>query len=359
MTQILELKLDRKSAIIALGGGVTGDLSGFCAASYLRGISFIQVPTSLLAQVDSSVGGKVGINHPIGKNLIGAFKQPELVLIDPETLKTLPEAEFLSGMAEVIKYGLIRDQKLFELIKNNVEAIRSLDEALLNKIISRCCQIKAQVVQEDEKENSLRAILNFGHTFGHAFEKNTNYKKYRHGEAISAGMVYAGKLSRRMGMLGKEDYHKMVDLFRAFNLPIEVDQNPDETIVAMKSDKKVIGDKQKFILIKRIGQVIISEIVPPRTVLAALSESDASELDKIPDPEEEMDEKLPLAGLDDAIGSNDETGLLNVLENDAPLSEETAESNAETEATETNSEEETLSNDESSSENTSSDGDSD
>jgi len=196
--QLAAARLERGSFVVALGGGVVGDLAGFVAATYLRGVDFVQIPTTLLAQVDSSVGGKVGINLKAGKNLVGAFYQPKLVLCDLDTLKSLPKREFRAGMAEVIKYGIIWDAKLFQILETQIKGILKLDLSLLEQVVARCCQIKAKVVGQDEKEGGLRAILNYGHTIGHAIEAITRYGTYLHGEAISVGQVAAGHLSEAL-----------------------------------------------------------------------------------------------------------------------------------------------------------------
>ncbi len=255
--QIDDFHTDRHSIIIALGGGVVGDLAGFVAASYARGLSFMQIPTSLLAQVDSSVGGKVGINLPNSKNMVGAFWQPKQVLIDPAVLHTLDEANFIAGMAEVIKYGLIMDIDLFEYIEANVDAIKSRDLDLLAKIISWCCQCKAAIVQEDETESTgRRAILNYGHTYGHAIESVFGYGEYLHGEAISIGMVCAARLARDLEMVGNEFCDRQSAIFEAIGLPTRCPEEQHAAMLeAMMRDKKVVGGVLKFILPTRIGHV--------------------------------------------------------------------------------------------------------
>ncbi len=261
-TALLMNSFDRKSPLVALGGGVIGDLTGFAAATYMRGIPFAQVPTTLLAMVDSSVGGKTGVNHPMGKNMIGAFYQPKKVLMDLAVLKTLPREEFLSGMAEVIKYGVIRDADFFEYLEKNREKILQLDPDALAHIIQRSCEIKADVVSRDEREGGLRAILNFGHTVGHAIETAENYTM-RHGEAIAIGMVYASRLSHAAGLCDAALPQRVEQLVRAYGLPTGLGvlkRKPSviELMDTMQVDKKAEGGKVKFVLPKKIGEVVIT-----------------------------------------------------------------------------------------------------
>ncbi len=258
--ELLKSRFDRSSLLIAVGGGVVGDLTGFIASTYMRGIKFIQVPTTLLAQVDSSVGGKTGVNHPLGKNMIGSFYQPSLVFIDIDTLKTLPPREFYAGMAEVIKYGVIADGEFFNFLTTNRKDILSLGDSII-RVIRRSCEIKADVVSKDEKEAGLRAILNFGHTIGHAIETVTGYRKYLHGEAIAIGMCAAAELAVRMQVFQKSDVNLIKDLVRQFNLPADIptDLNIDEMLNAMEIDKKAKEGKLKFILPEQIGKVRIEE----------------------------------------------------------------------------------------------------
>jgi 3-dehydroquinate synthase len=260
--ELLKSRFDRSSLLIALGGGVVGDITGFVASTYMRGIRYVQVPTSLLAQVDSSVGGKTGVNHPLGKNMIGAFYQPSLVMIDIDTLSTLPKREFYSGMAEIIKYGVIADRTLFDFLKTNKEGILSLGDDII-KIIKRSCEIKADVVSKDERESGIRAILNFGHTIGHAIETATGYKKFLHGEAIGIGMCTAAGLAVRMGIFQKSEAKLIKDLVRMYQLPAEIpeDINVSEIIGAMEIDKKVKAGKLRFVLPESIGIVKIMEDV--------------------------------------------------------------------------------------------------
>ena len=264
-------KLDRNSLIVALGGGVVGDIGGFAAATFMRGIPFIQIPTSLLAQVDSSIGGKVAVNHPRGKNMIGSFYQPKAVFIDTETLSTLPAPELVAGLVEVIKYGVIKDAELFEYIEKSLYDILQLNHNALLKIIATSCQIKASVVEEDEKEKHLRAILNYGHTIGHAIETVTNYKKYRHGEAVAIGMLYAARIAIDMGLTDNTVFERQISLIKRLGLPIHTGLNPEEIIKTLYVDKKVISGRLRFILPTKIGEVIISDQVTEEILYRILS----------------------------------------------------------------------------------------
>lgn len=264
--KLIALKADRQTPLIALGGGVIGDMTGFVAATYLRGVPFIQVPTTLLAQVDSSVGGKTGVNHRKGKNLIGAFYQPKFVYIDVDTLKTLDRREMKAGLAEVIKYGVIKDAKLFKYLENNIDILtqdlklKTQNAALLH-IVKRSCAIKASVVEADEREGGLRAILNFGHTFGHAVEAVTKYKEYKHGEAVAIGMVFAANLSRKEGLCGKNVVERITDLIKNAGLPTEPPDFPRNSYLkAMEIDKKVIGGELRFVLVEKIGRVRMEKV---------------------------------------------------------------------------------------------------
>jgi len=266
-------RLERKSFVVALGGGVVGDLAGFVAASYLRGIPFVQVPTTVLAQVDSSVGGKTGINLKAGKNLVGAFYQPKLVLCDLATLDTLPMRELRSGLAEIIKYGIIYDAAFFRRLEQQIEAALNRDPAVLAKIIARCCAIKAEVVSQDETETGLRAILNFGHTIGHAIEAISGYGKYLHGEAISIGQVCAARLSEKILGLPAADSERIRVLFELAGLPTKVRFNAaqkQKLLAAMKLDKKVSQGEIKFVLARQIGQVEIGQRATERDVLSVI-----------------------------------------------------------------------------------------
>ena len=268
--QLAAHRLERKSFIIALGGGVVGDLAGFVAATYLRGIDFVQVPTTLLAQVDSSVGGKVGVNLKAGKNLVGAFHQPRLVLADLATLATLPAREFRAGLAEVIKYGIIYDAKFFTRLERALPRLLRRETKPLAEVIARCCAIKAQVVGQDETEGGLRAILNFGHTLGHAIENISGYGKYLHGEAISIGQVAAAELSPA---LPASEAERIRTLFQRAGLPVTVRLGAAQRkklFAAMRLDKKVSGGEIKFVLAKKIGRVVWGQRVTEAAVNAAL-----------------------------------------------------------------------------------------
>lgn len=268
---LIQQGFDRSSGLIALGGGVIGDITGFAAATFLRGVPFIQVPTTLLAQVDSSVGGKTAVNHPLGKNLIGAFYQPRHVHIDVETLTTLPSREFAAGMAEVVKYGIIRDREFFAWLGAHRDALLRLDFEALIHTVKRSCQIKANVVENDEKELSLRAILNFGHTFGHAVEALTKYGEYRHGEAIAIGMVVAAAAACRLGLCSEQEVDRIRDLVVSFGLPV----NPPafslgEYLQAMGRDKKVQEGVLRLVLNRGIGECLIEEVGDPEPLFSAV-----------------------------------------------------------------------------------------
>ncbi len=250
-------RIERNSFIVALGGGVVGDLAGFVAATYLRGISLVQIPTTLLAQVDSSVGGKVGVNLPAGKNLVGSFHQPRFVICDRATLASLPDREYKAGLAEVIKYGIIYDAQFFTQLDQNVDLLMNRDPAFLDLVIARCCQIKAAIVGKDEKESGLRAILNFGHTIGHGLEAITGYGRLLHGEAISIGQIAAARLSHMRLGLSKHDVERITSVFQRVGLPITIVLDASERrslLEAMNLDKKVVSGGIKFVLIKSIGE---------------------------------------------------------------------------------------------------------
>jgi 3-dehydroquinate synthase len=254
--RLVDARLDRESAIIALGGGVIGDLTGFTAATFQRGVPLVQVPTTLLAQVDSSVGGKTAVNHPGGKNLIGAFHQPRLVWIDVATLKTLPRREVQAGMTEIIKHAAILGPQLFELLEAEIEAVMALDEALLIEVVRQNCAIKAAVVAQDERESGHRAVLNFGHTLGHAIEMLTEYRGYLHGEAVAIGMAFAARLSHARGLCEASVRDRIIALLQRAALPTEI---PKELVgrhlaLAVEADKKVSGGKVKFVCIEDIGR---------------------------------------------------------------------------------------------------------
>jgi 3-dehydroquinate synthase len=261
----IEAKLERSSTLLALGGGVIGDMTGFAAATWLRGINFIQVPTSLLAMVDASVGGKTGVNHPQGKNLIGAFYQPRQVIINPTVLKTLPVREFRAGMAEVIKYGVIWDRELFEALEqaDAIDNLETIDEQLLSMILARSCQAKADVVSQDEKEGGIRAILNYGHTIGHAIESLTNYDRFVHGEAVAIGMVAAGAIAVALNLWSEEEQQRQINLIQKASLPTNIPATIaiEDLIEALNHDKKVKAGKVRYILPTTLGEAIISDQV--------------------------------------------------------------------------------------------------
>jgi 3-dehydroquinate synthase len=267
-------RLERSAAIVALGGGVIGDMAGFAAATWLRGVHFIQLPTSLLAMVDASIGGKTGVNHPQGKNLIGAFHQPRLVLIDPQVLTTLPAREFRAGMAEVIKYGIIWDVNLFEQLEaaQRLDQRRYVSDALLQMILAKSCQAKAHVVSKDEKEAGLRAILNYGHTIGHAVESLTGYRRVNHGEAVAIGMVAAGHIAREMAMWTSAECDRQTALLEKTGLPtaIPAGLDLDAILDSLKSDKKVKDGKVRFVLPQHIGSVTVTDQVSPQVVRTVL-----------------------------------------------------------------------------------------
>ena len=272
--QLAAHRLERKSFIVALGGGVVGDLAGFVAATYLRGIDFVQVPTTLLAQVDSSVGGKTGVNLRAGKNLAGAFYQPRLVLCDLDALKTLPEREYSAGLAEVIKCGIIFDDQLFSQLERVLPKILKRDSKALAEIIARCCEIKAEVVSQDETETGLRAILNFGHTIGHAIENSSGYGKLLHGEAISIGQAAAAKISQRISGLPERDVERIVTLFERTGLPVQIKLNSGQRrklFAAMLLDKKASGGEIKFVLAEKIGKVVWGQKVSQALVEEVLT----------------------------------------------------------------------------------------
>ncbi len=260
--ELLKHRLDRASALIALGGGVIGDITGFVASTYMRGISFLQVPTTLLAQVDSSVGGKTGVNHPLGKNMIGTFYQPRLVWADIDTMKTLPRRELLAGMAEVIKYGIIRDEDFFAFLEKSWDSILDLEPSSLIHIIRRSCEIKADVVSKDERESGLRAILNYGHTIGHAVETVTGYTAYLHGEAVAIGMSIEARLSVLLNLAVNTDVERIKSLLSLYNLPYELPAgiSKDSLLSAMKIDKKALAGEMRFVLPEKIGAMRVEEV---------------------------------------------------------------------------------------------------
>ncbi len=262
MDALMLSKLSRNEPLIALGGGVVGDMTGFAASCYRRGIPFIQIPTTVLAQVDSSVGGKTAINHPHGKNMIGAFYQPKLVWVDPLVLNTLAPKEVRAGLAEVIKYGLIRDQQFFNWLNEHIPQLLALDAATISETILRSCAHKAEVVMADETEQGQRALLNLGHTFGHAIESMTHYTTYLHGEGVSLGTIMAARLSEQLGYAAEGLERKVTDIFMRAELPTEIPQFPaDEWLDAMGHDKKNVGSLIRYILLRDIGDAFIAEQV--------------------------------------------------------------------------------------------------
>jgi len=273
LTQLLENRAARDTTLIALGGGVIGDMGGFAAACYQRGIPFIQVPTTLLSQVDSSVGGKTAVNHPLGKNMIGAFYQPKAVFIDTNSLSTLPDREFYAGMAEVIKYGIMYDGDFFTWIEDQTTAIKNRDADALRYLITKCCSIKAEVVNLDEKEHGVRALLNLGHTFGHAIEAEKGYGVWLHGEAVAAGMVLATKLAVLRNWITASECSRIQRLLMLFNLPIigPADMSADRYIKHMQHDKKVLSGKMRFIVPTSIGSAKVIDDVKNEELTTILS----------------------------------------------------------------------------------------
>ncbi|MBU0686552.1 MAG: 3-dehydroquinate synthase [Candidatus Margulisbacteria bacterium] len=278
---LVKIKAHRDSTIVAFGGGVIGDLAGFVAATYMRGVTLVQIPTTLLAQVDSSIGGKTGVNHPKGKNLIGVFCQPQLVYIDVKTLTTLPERELQTGLAEVVKYGVIADDAFFKFVETNVAHLTTAafetDEKMRaamkvwERIVEESCKIKARVVSKDERESGLRMILNFGHTIGHSIETVTKYAKYNHGEAVAVGMVAAIKLSNTMGITDAKQVERLESLLQKLNLPTSVDKLSSRKIFNnLLLDKKVKGEKLHFVLPDKIGKVVIKTDIPDAKIKKVL-----------------------------------------------------------------------------------------
>jgi len=270
---LLTARHDRRTTIIALGGGVIGDMAGFAAACYQRGVDFIQVPTTLLSQVDSSVGGKTGINHPLGKNMVGAFYQPKAVLIDTATLRTLPPRELSAGLAEVIKYGLICDAPFLDWLETHMEALLALEPTALNEAIERSCAAKARVVGADERESGIRATLNLGHTFGHAIETHMGYGVWLHGEAVAAGTVMALEMSRRLGWIDAAERDRSMRLLRAAGLPIVPPQEmtPAHFLEHMAVDKKVIDGQLRLVLLSRLGEAVVTADYPGNILDETLS----------------------------------------------------------------------------------------
>jgi len=272
---LLSKKFDRNTTLIALGGGVIGDITGFAAASYQRGVHFIQIPTTLLAQVDSSVGGKTGINHPLGKNMIGAFYQPRVVIADTNTLNTLEDRQLSSGIAEVIKYGLIRDTEFLEWQEDYIDHLVERDPDALAYAIERSCRNKAEIVAADERESGQRALLNLGHTFGHAIETGMGYGNWLHGEAVASGMVMAARLSEKLGWITQQDVDRVIDILERAHLPIRAPDKmtADRFIELMSLDKKVIDGVLKLVLLKSIGQGIVTSDYTQDALLEAIADS--------------------------------------------------------------------------------------
>lgn len=271
--RLLDVNVDRKSALIALGGGVTGDLAGFVASVYMRGIPVIQVPTTLMAQVDSSIGGKTGINLPTGKNLLGTFHQPEIVLTDIKFLETLPEEEFNNGLSEVVKYGAISGEPLFGKLEDGIDRVLKRDMGLLEEIIAMACMIKADIVGQDEKENDVRCMLNFGHTLGHAIETASRYT-ISHGSGVAVGMIAAVRLSERISVLAREEARRIEQLIEALGLDRRVPRgiSTDDILMALRQDKKRVGDSIQFVVLRAIGQPFVARGVAEQDIRETIEE---------------------------------------------------------------------------------------
>ena len=271
---LLKARHSRKTTLIALGGGVVGDMTGFAAACYQRGVDFIQAPTTLLSQVDSSVGGKTGVNHALGKNMIGAFYQPRAVIIDTQTLSTLPDREFSAGMAEVIKYGLICDKLFYDWLNENIERLMNRDGEALSYAIHCSCADKAKVVEQDEKESGIRAILNLGHTFGHAIETHMGYGEWLHGEAVAVGIVMAARFSERLGYISQENVQAITRLLEKAKLPVipPREMKPDDFLQHMAVDKKVVDGRIRLVLLKAIGDAVVEDSFAANNLRSFLKE---------------------------------------------------------------------------------------
>ena len=270
--RLMEQRAERKTTLLALGGGVIGDMVGFAAACYQRGVPFVQIPTTLLSQVDSSVGGKTAINHPLGKNMIGAFYQPQIVLADLSSLSTLPPREFSAGMAEVIKYGLLGDADFIGWLEDNMSALMSQEETVLAQAVEHCCRMKAEIVASDEKEQGIRAWLNLGHTFGHAIEAEMGYGVWLHGEAVAAGIVLACRLSEQLGQISAADTERVIRLLQQANLPTEPPRFAfDRWLEHMQHDKKVSSGVMQFITLERLGRAAITSVSQPELLRATLN----------------------------------------------------------------------------------------
>ncbi|PRX19731.1 3-dehydroquinate synthase [Orenia metallireducens] len=271
--QAVEANLDRSSTIVALGGGVVGDIAGFIASTYMRGVNFVQIPTTVLSQVDSSVGGKVAVNHPQGKNLIGAFYQPKLVVADVKVLKTLEERQLKAGLVEVIKHGMIWDEEFFRFFEDNREDILNLKPEAMIYAVKRSCEIKAEVVAQDEREMGVRAILNYGHTIGHALEAITHYQRYVHGEAVAIGILAAAKLANKLGMLDLADVTRQENILKDFGLPVSFTElDNDDILKSLAKDKKVQDGVIRFVLLEEIGRVVIKSDLPHNIIREVLEE---------------------------------------------------------------------------------------
>jgi 3-dehydroquinate synthase len=276
--KLLESEFDRSSGIVAVGGGVVGDVAGFAAATFMRGIRFVQVPTTLLAQVDSSVGGKTGVNHPKAKNLVGAFHQPTAVWTDVSTLLTLPERELRSGLAEVIKYAVIADQDLFMMLERTVSSFSKASSDTRVEVVSRCCSIKARIVEQDERERGIRSILNYGHTVGHALETLTDYAYYTHGEAVAIGMIAAAKISHEIHATHQDTVKLQESLVEAAGLPIRIERpiDPHDIAQQLNRDKKRLAGRVRWVLPRTIGEVFLTDEVPSDVVLGILKDMSTS-----------------------------------------------------------------------------------
>ena len=272
-SEALENRFSRNVTFIALGGGVVGDMAGFAAASYQRGVRFLQIPTTLLAQVDSSVGGKTGVNHRLGKNMIGAFHQPTAVFADTDMLKSLPPRELSAGLAEIIKYGLLGDHQFLQWIESNIEALRAQNSEALTEAIRQSCTMKAEIVRRDEREGGVRALLNLGHTFGHAIEAHLGYGDWLHGEAVGAGMVMAAEVSRQLGALDASDVARVASLCASAGLPTKppAGMTPSDFMTHMAVDKKNVDGQMRFILLRALGDAYVDDAVDPRSLSAALT----------------------------------------------------------------------------------------
>jgi 3-dehydroquinate synthase len=281
--KLVENEFDRNSGIVAVGGGVVGDVAGFAAATFMRGMRFVQVPTTLLAQVDSSIGGKTGVNLPAGKNLVGAFYQPTLVWTDVSTLKTLPEREMRSGLAEVIKYAIVADPALFYALEREIRSFSEAPTDALIDIVSRCCSIKARIVEQDERDRGVRSILNYGHTAGHALETLTNYAQYTHGEAVALGMIVAARVSREIGVTDQTTVEKQERLISAAGLPTRIDHlaDPQSIVRQLTKDKKRLAGHTRWVLLKTIGQVFLTNEVPLEVVLRVVKDLTTSREEKV------------------------------------------------------------------------------